>query len=161
MNPDTMGIAIVKPSTPVRVSDNPLRDLVPRQRRFLKAFLQNQNRVEAWMKVYRCKSRESAMVASNRFLKTHPEVVDWLYDLAGLGDDDFARVVREGMRADRSIFYKGDHHVEPDHYARFKAVELGLKVRGKDEKQIGNQVNIQVISDPKKGIFEIMDGEEV
>jgi hypothetical protein len=127
----------------------------------LKRYLKTKDRIEAWKFVYRCKSDESAMVAANRFLRSKPEIVDWLYDLAGLGDDQFAKVVREGMDATRSTFYKGNEHVAPDHYARFKAVELGLKVRGKDEKKIGNQVNIQINSDPKNGVFEILDGEEV
>jgi hypothetical protein len=98
------------------------------------------------------------MVGANRFLHDHPEVVDWLYQLSGLGDDDFATVVREGLRADKSQFYLGKQYKEPDHYARFKAVELGLKVRGKDQpKGSGNQVNIQIINDATHGVFRIIE----
>jgi len=140
---------------------NPLKSLLPRQRRFLKEFLKTQDRTSAWMKVYRCKARESALVASNRFLHQHPDVVDWLYQLSGLGDDDFARVIREGMGANKSLFYQRRHYIEPDHYARFKAVELGLKVRGKDAPQNkGNQMNIQIINDSTHGVFKIIENVE-
>jgi hypothetical protein len=128
--------------------DNPLKALLPRQRRFLKQFLVTQNRTDAWMKVYRCKSRESALV---------PEVVDWLYQLSGLSDDDFAEVVRNGMKATKIQLYLGKKYEEADHYARFKAVELGLKMRGKDTPKVGNQMNIQIINDATHGVFRIVE----
>lgn len=153
---------IEKPEEVVKLTDptmmtNPLKALLPRQRRFLKEFIKCKNRTEAWMKVYRCKSRESAMVAGSRFLTQHPEIVDWLYQLSGLSDDDFTTVIREGMVANKSQFYLGKKYEEPDHYARFKAVELGLKVRGKDNPKTGNQMNIQIINDSTHGVFKIIE----
>jgi len=141
--------------------DNPLKHLKPKQRKFLKEYIRTKNKIESWMKAHNCKTKESALVASNRFLKKHPDVIDWLYELSGLGDDDFAKVIREGMEAKKTQFYLGKNYEEADHYARFKAVELGLKVRGKDTPKSGGQVSINIVSDSKTGTFRISDNEEV
>lgn len=140
---------------------NPLNELLPAQRKFLKYFIKTRNRVDAWMQSHpTCKSKEHAYIAVGTFLKNHPDVVDWLYDLAGLGEDDFMAVVRDSMQANKSQFYLGKKYEDPDHYARLKAVELGMKMKGHDEgKKVGNQVLIQIISDKDKGIFKIQDGE--
>jgi hypothetical protein len=144
----------------VKSTDDPLVSLLPRQRRFLKRFLKTHNRVEAWKHCYRCKSDESAMVAVNRFLHSHPDVVDWLYQLAGITDDRIAEVVVDGFGAEAMMLDRnGEEHYHKDHYARFKAVELGLKLRGKDinQKAVGNQMNIQIINDSKAGVFKIVE----
>jgi hypothetical protein len=154
-------IGEIIPDVKVKNGDDPLRELLPRQRRFLKAFIKTKNRVEAWTHVYRTKSYESAMAASTRFLNAHPEVMDWIYQISGLSDESFAEVVRDGMQANRTQFYKGVKYDDPDHYARFKAVELGLRLRGKDKSSGGgNQMNIQIITDSDKGIFKVTDGQE-
>lgn len=151
----------VKPGS-IKKSQNPLQQLLPRQRKFLKLFIKKKSRADAWMEAYKCKTRESAIAASSRFLNSHPEVTDWLYQLSGLGDDDFVTVIREGMQAKKSQFYLGKQYEEPDHYARFKAVELGLKVRGKDDPKTKHSgVNIQIITDSKSGVFRIEDNEDV
>jgi|WetSurMetagenome_2_1015567.scaffolds.fasta_scaffold01987_13 hypothetical protein len=146
----------------LRNDDDPMGELLPRQRRFLKRFLKTHSRVEAWKHVYRCKSDESALVAVNRFLHAHPEVVDWLYQLAGVTDDAIATVVTDGFKAESmSLDKEGNEHYHKDHYARFKAVELGLRLRGQDKgKGNGNTMNIQIISDAKAGVFKIIEGEE-
>lgn len=147
----------------LRSKDPVMDELLPRQRRFLKRFLKTHNRVEAWKHVYRCKSDESALVAVNRFLHTHPEVVDWLYQLAGITDDKIAAVVTDGFDATSMTLDKeGNEHYHKDHYARYKAVELGLRLRGQDKKiGSGSNINIQIISDAKAGVFKIIEGEEV
>lgn len=145
------------------VSQDAFKRLLPRQRKFLKYYLKTKNRVDAWMQSHKtCKTREGAAVQASVFFKTHPEVADWLYELAGLGDDEFARVVREGFNAEKMILYKGQKYTEPDHFARLKSVEIGMKLRGKGEgKATGNTMNIQIINDSEKGVFKIVEGEEV
>lgn len=145
------------------VSRDAFKQLLPRQRKFLKYYLKTKSRVDAWMLSHKgCKTREGAAVQASVFFKSHPEVADWLYDLAGLGDDEFARVVREGFNAERSQFYLGKQYKDPDHFARLKAVEIGMKLRGKGEgKATGNTMNIQIINDSQQGVFKIVEGEEV
>lgn len=156
VSPEVFKNALAKP-------DNPLKSLKPKQRKFLKEFLKSHNRLEAWKKSHpNCHSDLAAYVSVHNFLKVHPTVVDWLYELAGLSDDDFVQVVREGMQAQKSQFYLGKKYDEPDHYARFKAVDLGLKMRGKGEPgKIGNQLNVQIITNKKDGTVKIVEGETV
>lgn len=159
---DIDNIAEDIPKTIARKQDEPLASLLPRQRRFLKRFLKTHNRVEAWKHVYRCKSDESALVAVNRFLRSNPAVMDWLYELAGISDDNLAEVVVDGLSAESmTVDRNGQEHFHKDHYARFKAVELGLRLRGKDikDQRNGNTMNIQIISDAKAGVFKIIEGE--
>jgi len=140
---------------------NPLQKLLPRQRRFVFEYLKTKNRLSAWKKTHRkCVSDAAAYVDVNYFLKKHPEVTDWLYELAGISDDDFIKVAREGLTAKKTQIYRSKEYIEPDHYARFKAVELGLKLRGKTgTENKGNQMNIQIINDTTQGVVKIIDGQ--
>lgn len=141
---------------------NPLKALKPRQRKFLKLFLTTKDRATAWMMSHpTTKDRVNAHVNCSIFLKNHPEVVEWLYSMAGMGEDDLIGVVRGSMNAEKTQFYLGKKYKEPDHYARLKGAELALKMReSKEPQKIGNQVNIQIITDKDKGIFKIIEGDE-
>lgn len=141
--------------------NNPLKLLKPRQRKFLKYFLKTKDRATAWMMSHpTTKDRVNAHVNCSIFLRNHPEVVEWLYSMAGMGEDDLITVVRNSMSAEKKTFYLGKEYVEPDHYARLKAADLALKMReSKEPQKIGNQVNIQIITDKDKGIFKIIEGD--
>lgn len=160
---DDSHVTDIKPMTDKALREvDPLRSLLPKQRKFLKHFLKTKNRVIAWKLSHKnCKSDASAMSSATAFLSAHPEVNDWLYQLAGLGDDDFIGVVRDSFTATRQQIYKGTVYKEPDHYARLKGVELGMKMRGiGGGKEKGNTMNIQIISDKQAGVFKIIEGEE-
>jgi hypothetical protein len=151
----------IDPSILTVKENNPLKDLLPRQRKFLKKFIETKNRVIAWKATHKgCTSDTAAFVGVNIFLKKHPAVVEWLYDAAGIGDDALIKVARESMEATKTQFYLGKSYPEPDHYARMKSAELALKLRGKDGTKVGNQMNIQIINDSTKGVVEIINGEE-
>lgn len=146
----------------VKASDV-FRLLKPRQRKFLKYFMKTRNRVDAWMMAMKTKNREAAMVNSSAFLRKHPEVTDMLYEMAGIGDDDLVGVVRESFKATRIVPLKSGPVTETDHFARLKGVEVAMKLRGKDKSAAGggNTINVQIVNDSKRGVFRIVDGEEV
>ena len=139
------------------------RSLKPRQRKFLMYYMKTKKRIDAWMMAMTTKNRAAAHANSSAFLRNHPEVTDLLYEMAGIGDDDLVQVVRDSFSAMRTVPLKSGPVTEKDHFARLKGVEVAMKLRGKDKPTGtgGNTMNIQIVNDSKRGVFRIVDGEEV
>jgi hypothetical protein len=135
------------------------------QRRFFREYIRTGKRTDAYMKVYRTKDRINGSVNAYHLCKSHPEIMNMIYEAAGIGDDDLVRTASESLKAMRQIPRKDGKDSQtieefPDPYARLKAVEVAQKLRGINHDTPTNQVNIQIISDEKAGIFKVIEGEE-
>jgi len=140
-----------------------LQELTYNQLRFVKAYLKNGGSVtSAWFKTHKCKNRQYASVAGNRFMRKHPELKKALYEYCGLGDGEIIKVLKDAFKAKRQTLDKeGNEHYSKDHYARLKAAQLAKEFSEMPEESQakGNQLNVVIVSDRKNQIFEV--GEEV
>lgn len=135
--------------------------LKPRQRKFIKRYVVCKNRVTAWMDTHHCRDRAIAAVAVSRFMREHPQIIEFFYQMAGIGDDDIIKVVRESMESNKQQIYHSKVYEFPDPYARLKAAEMAMKVRGIDKPEIAHQTNVMIVADPVKGVYKVIEGEEI
>jgi hypothetical protein len=137
-------------------------DLNTRQRLFLQSYLESGNATNAYMKAYNVAEvhRASASVLASRLVRKVKDSFTLLLEQNGLGDKAITDVLKGAFSATRQQVYHSKVYEFPDYYARMKAVELLAKLtgRGSKEELTMNQMNIQVISDPVKGIFKIVEG---
>lgn len=142
-------------------TSNDTPDLNPRQRFFLQSYLVSGNATKAYMHAYKVpeKHRASASVLASRQLRKVKDAFILLLENNGLDDKAIVNVLKGAFEANRQQVYHSRVYEFPDHYARMKAIELLIKLTGKGLKEdiTMNQMNVQIISDPKKGIFRIED----
>lgn len=136
-------------------------DMNPRQRLFLQCYLESGNATKAYMQAYKMSEehRASASVLACRQLKKVKDAFVLLLEHNGLDDKAIIDVLKGALGANRQQVYHSKVYEFPDFYARMKAIELLAKLtgRGSKEELTKNQLNIQVISDPAKGIFKITE----
>ena len=143
-----------------RKQENPFLALNLKQRLFVKEYLGRKNATRAWMKAYNVKNYQYAAIAASLFLKRHPEIRDWLFEIEGLGTPAIAKVLKDAFVATKNEYANRQVFNVPDHWARMKAAEFLWKMTTPQEKaEVGNQMNVQIIMDRNKGVFEVTDGK--
>lgn len=141
-----------------------ITDLNPRQLRFLELYIKTGNATKSYQEVYNLKNEASAAVLASRLLKKTGDVTRGLYEQAGLGMDTIIQVLKDAIKAEKNmVIHKKDGSkivtAGPDHLLRLKTIELIYKFSGWEadmkKSKVENQVNVQIISDEKRGIFRV------
>jgi predicted transcriptional regulator len=101
--------------------------------------------------------------AVSKHVNHNPEVIAGIKPMldalfaAGATEEKYARVISEGMDAERTTGIKGKQITEPDHNARLKAGEQFAKLKkyiSSDEDKVVNNKLIVIIGE--KGLDEII-----
>lgn len=146
-------------SKPIRA----ITDLNPKQLKFLEEYIRNGNLTKAYMLAFGLTNRASASVLASRLIKKTREVTLVLYETHGLGEDAVIKILKNAIKATKYKIYQGQKFEFPDHLVRLKAAELIHRFSGieaeMDKGKIDNQVNVQIISDEKRGIFRVQDAQ--
>lgn len=132
--------------------------LNPRQLRFFLAYIKSGGKIgESYAKVYRIKDKLKSQYLGSILYRRYPQIKKVLYESIGLGDGVLAQTMKEALTAEKQTIYKNKVYEFPDHYARLKAVEMANKLGGVTEESSkpGNQTNILITSDEKKGVFRV------
>lgn len=134
------------PSIALQGRKKPLSEATIKQRLWLSEYAKHGNATKAALDVYKPKNPASAKDIG--YLNAHSLDMTELMHEMGLSDAQLVKTLREGLQAKR--------HNRPDHYARFKFLELGFKVNGRlqNGESASNlpQMSIQV------GIFQAKPG---
>lgn len=134
-----------------------------KQRAFLKEYMKTGNGTRSYLKVYGDKDRQSAAERSSKMLARMREQRGSYFESKGLDDQAIAKVLSDGLKAEKQMIYKSQVYEFPDHYARLKTVETLEKITQpeKGTTNNGSQVNIVIQNNPTKGDFsvsEVIDG---
>ena len=136
--------------------------MLPRQMKFFIEYVRLGSPMRAYMKAYRTTNKATASVNAQKLLKKFPQIKEAIYDANGLGEDAVISVLKDAFKAQRVIVDKfGIEHSSEDHYARLKAVQIREDILHK--LTVGrniNQLNVMVVKDPTKGVFEVIEGNQ-
>ena len=119
---------------PEQTNKTKAKKLTPKQRRFLKAYVENGgNASQAARDTLDC-SEENASVSGSLMLGRLRAPITELMDAAGLTDAKLISLMANGLEADKSIVVGQGKaarlEVAPDHPTRKFMVELSMKVKG-------------------------------
>ncbi len=133
--------------------------MLPKQMKFFIEFVRLGSPMRAYMKAYRVTNKATASVNAQKLLKKFPQIKEAIYDANGLGEDAVIAVLKDAFKAQRVIVDKfGVEHSSEDHYARLKAVQIREDILHKlTAVRGGNQLNVIVVKDPTKGVFEVIE----
>lgn len=133
--------------------------LQPKQLKFIIEYLKNGgDGCQAWMKIYRVKNNANAAHYASRFLQSHLDIKQALYEMWGFSEKEIITTLAEAKKAERQQIYRSKVYSFPDHYARMKAIELAKKLSGGIEAEDkGSRVNVMIINDPANGIWKVQD----
>ena len=150
-----------------------LESLRPKKLKFLINYLKTGDVAKSYQKVYKC-SKESAIVQGSKLLSKYKEVRKLLYEANGLGEKAMITAIREALGAEKGYtatkYYKDGSIKEevdtrqPDHFVRLKAVEIRNKTLGVDTPEParqGNTLNVFIVKDKNKGVFQVAEEGEV
>lgn len=84
-----------------------MSDLTPKQRKWLKVYIETGNGTEAAMQAYDCKDRASAAQIGTQNLRKLQGATRALAEAKGLTDDLIFQRLKEGLSAEKTEFAKG------------------------------------------------------
>ena len=124
--------------------------LTPKQRKWLRVYLETGNYTEAARQAYNCKTNDSAWSMGYYNLRRLEIPIKNLMDLAGLSDAAIMRTVQDGLKATKVVVatHEGnitDEKTYVDYPTRKQYAELALKTKGHLKEQIQLEA---VIHDP-------------
>jgi len=126
--------------------------LTPKQRKWLRVYMETLNAAEATRQSYNCKPESAWSMGCENIIKLKLPIA-LLMDVAGIDDGAILQVVRDGLGAEKAIVASrrenGEwiHEVEQhtDHPTRHRFAELALKVKGHLKERVELEA---VIHDP-------------
>lgn len=158
----------------VQVSqDKSIESLRPKQLKFLVLYLKSGEVAKSYQKIYKS-SKATAIVNGSKLLKKYKEVRSLLYEANGLGEKAMMKAIKEALSSEKGMkatkYYKDGTIKEevdsrqPDHFIRLKAVEIRNKTLGvdtPDQGKQGNTLNVFIVKDKAKNIFQVAEEGEV
>lgn len=138
---------------------NPFMQLTVKQRMFIKRYFECGNAGEAWCKAFAYKDKVRGSIMASNFFRNHPEVKEWIYTQLGLDTFTVVKVLKDAFEAKKFEYADKQVFERVDHYARLTAVKLAnkmLNLENVDGGKVGNQLNVQIVSDGKT--IRVTDG---
>lgn len=161
-------MSTIQSTRAVTTSTDPLAGLKPKDRLFIEEYIKSSNATKAYMVAHPKASYATANAEGWRVIKRFEDVMKTVYEVAGLGTDAIIKTLKDALKANRDMkIIKKDGSIidmtGPDHYARMKSTELIHRYSGyetdTEKGKPTTQVNVQIISDEKKGIFRVQDAQ--
>lgn len=140
--------------------------MTPKQKVFVKEYVNTLNATEAAMRAYDCKDRKVARNVGSENLTKLGSSIDKLMDDKGLSDNRILEELEKKFHCTKPIVSNGKVYQTPDNAVQLRAVEIAAKLRnlfprdtlevtGKD----GGEIVIKVRED--RELIEVQEGETV